>query len=95
MTLTIVIGKAFLDLCFVVFDAEALGALRGLQHTARLTDNRQQIHVCTDNTASVWGLRGKASNDVLAALPSLPQDCRHLGKSQYQVESGAHGHLRE
>jgi hypothetical protein len=54
-------GKASLDPCAVVFDAEVLGALRGLQHTIRLADNDQQIHVCTDNTSAIWGLRGKAS----------------------------------
>jgi hypothetical protein len=54
-------GKASLDPCAVVYDAEALGALRGLQHAIRLADNGQQIHVCTDNTSSIWGLRGKAS----------------------------------
>ena len=54
-------GRASLDPCSVVFDAEALGALRGLQHAIRLANLDTRIWVCLDNTAAIWCLRGTAS----------------------------------
>lgn len=54
-------GCASLNPCAVVFDAEALGALRGLQHAIRLADRDVRIWVCLDNTAAIWCLRGTPS----------------------------------
>lgn len=51
-----------LDPCAVVFDAEALGALRGLQKTTAVAPATARIWVCVDNTAAIWCLRGTASN---------------------------------
>ncbi|CCE34857.1 uncharacterized protein CPUR_08796 [Claviceps purpurea 20.1] len=48
----------------VVFDAEAVGAWRGLQHVLRLPPEQSQtrIWVCLDNTGAIWCHRGNASD---------------------------------
>ena len=44
-----------------VFDAEAVGAWRGLQQALRRPELRQQrIWMCIDSTSVIWGLRGNA-----------------------------------
>ena len=47
-----------------VFDAEAIGAWKGLQHTIRLPSNisQRRIWLCIDSTSVIWGLRGDASS---------------------------------
>jgi ribonuclease HI len=47
----------------VVFDAEALGALKGLRRALTLPEytGLQRITVCLDNTAAIWCLRGNPS----------------------------------
>jgi len=46
-------GKASLNPCGVVFDAEALGALRGLQRATELYPDTP-VTLCMDNTAAIW-----------------------------------------
>ncbi|KAK7177446.1 RNA-directed DNA polymerase from transposon x-element, partial [Paraphaeosphaeria sporulosa] len=42
-----------------VFDAEAVGAWRGLKHVLRTPRNRvERIWLCIDSTSVIWGLRG-------------------------------------
>ena len=44
-----------------VFDAEAVGAWRGLQHAMRLDPTSyQRIEMCIDSTSVIWCLRGNA-----------------------------------
>ncbi|KAI7908586.1 reverse transcriptase [Pyricularia oryzae] len=42
-----------------VFDAEAIGALKGLQAAARAQPGAR-IWICVDSTSVIWGLRGDA-----------------------------------
>jgi ribonuclease HI len=45
-----------------VFDAEAIGAWKGLQRTIRMPPNIRQrrLWLCIDSTSVIWGLRGDA-----------------------------------
>ncbi|KAK8096411.1 uncharacterized protein PG998_014279 [Apiospora kogelbergensis] len=52
-------GKGGMDKCGVVFDAEALGALRGLQKAVELAPN-SAITICADNTAAIWSVQKDA-----------------------------------
>ena len=47
-----------------VFDAEAIGAWKGLQHTIRLPPDVRQhrLWMCIDSTSVIWCLRGDASS---------------------------------
>ena len=47
-----------------VFDAEAIGAWKGLQHTIKLQPSisQRRIWLCIDSTSVIWCLRGDASN---------------------------------
>ena len=47
-----------------VFDAEAIGAWKGLQHTIRMPLYIRQcrLWLCIDSTSVIWCLRGNASN---------------------------------
>ena len=49
-----------LDVPAEVYDAEALGALRGLEKAIEVAPPNTRIHVCLDNTAVIWGLRASA-----------------------------------
>jgi ribonuclease HI len=60
-------GAASLDTCATVFDAEAVGALRGLQRACELR-TQEKIWLCLDNTAVIWCLRGRASTTSQWAL---------------------------
>lgn len=45
-----------------VFDAEAIGAWKGLQCTMRKAQlEKQRIHMCIDSTLVIWCMRGNAS----------------------------------
>ncbi|RAL64559.1 hypothetical protein DID88_001595 [Monilinia fructigena] len=46
-----------------VFDAEAIGAWRGLQHTLRMPQEvrSQRLWMCIDSTSVIWCLRANAS----------------------------------
>jgi hypothetical protein len=48
----------------VVFDAEAVGALRGLEAAIDVTKDQGERHiwVCLDSTAAIWCLRGNPSD---------------------------------
>lgn len=57
-------GNGKIDDCSVVYDAEVIGALRGLQEAVRRlprhwlsepVDERPTIWVCLDNTGAIWG----------------------------------------
>ncbi|KAK1916570.1 hypothetical protein P3342_012194 [Pyrenophora teres f. teres] len=44
-----------------VFDAEAIGACRGLTHAIRLAPpGHREIVLCIDSTSVIWGIRGQA-----------------------------------
>ena len=54
-------GRGSLHSTSHVFDAEAGGAWRGLQHTIRQPAlNTRRIWLCIDNTSVIWCLRGDA-----------------------------------
>jgi ribonuclease HI len=54
-------GKGKLDDCGVVFDAEALGAWRGLERALQEAIPGTRVTVCLDNTGVIWCLRGTSS----------------------------------
>lgn len=56
----IVHGSGSLHTTTHVFDAEAVGALRGLEAAVALQDG-SQLWSCVDSTSVIWGLRGTAS----------------------------------
>ena len=54
-------GRGSLHSTSHVFDAEAVGAWRGLQHTIRRPELRtRRIWLCIDSTSVIWCLRGDA-----------------------------------
>jgi ribonuclease HI len=54
-------GRGSLQPTSHVFDAEAVGAWRGLQHTIRQPAlNTRRIWLCIDSTSVIWCLRGNA-----------------------------------
>jgi ribonuclease HI len=54
-------GRGSLHPTSHVFDAEAIGAWRGLQHTIRQPGfNTRRIWLCIDSTSVIWCLRGDA-----------------------------------
>ncbi|KAI1506871.1 Dimer-Tnp-hAT dimerization containing protein [Pyrenophora tritici-repentis] len=54
-------GRGSLSSTSHVFDAEAVGAWRGLQHTIRQSEfNTRRIWLCIDSTSVIWCLRGDA-----------------------------------
>jgi ribonuclease HI len=54
-------GRGSLHPTSHVFDAEAIGAWRGLQHTIRQPElNTRRIWLCIDSTSVIWCLRGDA-----------------------------------
>jgi ribonuclease HI len=54
-------GRGSLNPMSHVFDAEAVGAWRGLQHTIRQPALRtRRIWLCIDSTSVIWCLRGNA-----------------------------------
>jgi len=54
-------GRGSLNPTSHVFDAEAIGAWRGLQHTIRQPElNTRRIWLCIDSTSVIWCLRGNA-----------------------------------
>jgi ribonuclease HI len=55
-------GRGSLSPTSHVFDAEAVGAWRGLQHTIRQPELRTcRIWLCIDSTSVIWCLRGDAA----------------------------------
>jgi ribonuclease HI len=55
-------GRGSLHPTSHVFDAEAIGAWRGLQHTIRQPGfNTRRIWLCIDSTSVIWCLRGDAA----------------------------------
>jgi ribonuclease HI len=56
-------GRGALHPCSVVFDAEAVGAWRGLEKALTLQTSRGgKIWICVDNTATIWCCRDRASD---------------------------------
>lgn len=56
-------GQASLDDLSEVFDAEAIGAWKGLEKALSLPEylgDPYTVWVCLDNTSAIWGLRGNA-----------------------------------
>ncbi|EKV10308.1 hypothetical protein PDIG_57410 [Penicillium digitatum PHI26] len=45
-----------------VFDAEAIGAWRGLEWAIVVAPPRSKIWLCIDSTSVIWCIRGNASN---------------------------------
>ena len=60
----IAIGHGSINSLSHVFDAEAIGAWKGLQHTIRMPSHIRQrrLWLCIDSTSVIWCLRGNASN---------------------------------
>lgn len=88
-------GSALIHPVAVVFDAEALGALRGLQHALQLAPEGK-TWVCLDSTVVIWRLHGAASftsQRHFLAFHNLAR--RHPAGSRCQVEPGSHWHLRQ
>jgi ribonuclease HI len=57
----IAIGRGSLNPQFYVFDAEAVGAWRGLQHAIRLAPHsHRRLWMCIDSTSVIWSIRGNA-----------------------------------
>ena len=55
-------GRGSLSPTSHVFDAEAAGAWRGLQHTVRQPElNTRRIWLCIDSASVIWCLRGDAA----------------------------------
>lgn len=52
-------GSAHIGPLTHVFDAEVIGALRGLQAAAKVATTK--IWLCVDSTSAIWGLRGDPS----------------------------------
>jgi len=84
-------GKGSLDTCGVVFDAEAMGAWRGLEHAIRVAEPEANITVCVDNTASIWCLRGTPSATSQWAFLSFQEAVRNW-QGRIQVK-WAPGHM--
>ena len=58
-------GRGSLNPTSHVFDAEAVGAWRGLQHTIRQPALRtRRIWLCIDSTLVIWCLRGSPSSTL-------------------------------
>jgi len=57
-----------------VFDAEAIGALRGLQAARELTNGL--LYCCVDSTSIIWGLRGNAPFSSQWAFLQFHEICR-------------------
>lgn len=55
-------GRGSLHSLSHVFDAEAIGACRALQHAAQIARPTDAVHMCIDSTSVIWCLRGTASN---------------------------------
>ncbi|KAF7443221.1 Exo endo phos 2 domain containing protein [Pyrenophora tritici-repentis] len=54
-------GQGSLNALSHVFDAEAIGACRGLKHALQLSlPSQREIVLCIDSTAVIWGIRGTA-----------------------------------
>jgi ribonuclease HI len=70
-------GLASLSFEAEVFDAETVGAWRGLEHALRITGDDEQITVCLDNTAAIWCLRGKASDTSQWAFLAFHEAAQH------------------
>lgn len=67
----------------VVFDTEAVGAWRALQHIIGIPpeQHQRQIWVCLDNTTAIWYLRGNPSNTSQGAFPQF-----HRAMETYNVQ---------
>ena len=62
-------GQGSLHSDSYVFDAEALGAQRGLQQVLRRPELRQRrIYMCIDSTSVIWCLQGNASQSSQQAF---------------------------
>jgi ribonuclease HI len=70
-------GLASLSFEAEVFDAETVGAWRGLEHALRITGDDEQITVCLDNTAAIWCLRGRASDTSQWAFLAFHEAAQH------------------
>jgi hypothetical protein len=55
-------GRGSLYTLSHVFDAEAIGACRALQHAAQIARPTDAVYLCIDSTSVIWCLRGTASN---------------------------------
>jgi ribonuclease HI len=55
-------GRGSLHTLSHVFDAEAIGACRALQHAAQIARPTDAAYLCIDSTSVIWCLRGTASN---------------------------------
>ena len=75
-----------------VFDAEAIGAWKGLQHAIRLPPNvsQRRLWLCIDSTSVIWCLRGNASNSSQWAF----HNCQDVMQTHDVQIRWAPGHTR-
>jgi len=69
----LVTGYGSINACSHVFDAEAIGAWKGLRTVTRLPPSvsHQRIWMCIDSTSVIWGIRGDASQSSQWAFHNI------------------------
>ncbi|KAG0153173.1 hypothetical protein PDIDSM_5023 [Penicillium digitatum] len=72
-----------------VFDAEAIGAWRGLERAIAVAPPRSKIWLCIDSTSVIWCIRGNASNSSQWAFLA----CHRAMESTISVSDGPLGTL--
>ncbi|KAI1687481.1 Exo-endo-phos-2 multi-domain protein [Pyrenophora tritici-repentis] len=84
-------GQGSLNALSHVFDAEAIGACRGLKHALQLSlPSQREIVLCIDSTAVIWGIRGTAPTSSQWAFLQI-----HGAMEAYNVKTRwAPGHMK-
>ncbi|KAF7572879.1 hypothetical protein PtrM4_077840 [Pyrenophora tritici-repentis] len=84
-------GQGSLNALSHVFDAEAIGACRGLKHALQLSlPSQREIVLCIDSTSVIWGIRGAAPASSQWAFLQI-----HGAMEAYNVKTRwAPGHMK-
>ncbi|KAI1510922.1 gag-pre-integrs multi-domain protein [Pyrenophora tritici-repentis] len=84
-------GQGSLNALSHVFDAEAIGACRGLKHALQLSlPSQREIVLCIDSTSVIWGIRGTAPTSSQWAFLQI-----HGAMEAYNVKTRwAPGHMK-
>ncbi|KAF7574024.1 hypothetical protein PtrM4_056470 [Pyrenophora tritici-repentis] len=84
-------GQGSLNALSHVFDAEAIGACRGLKHALQLSlPSQREIVLCIDSTSVIWGIRGAAPASSQWAFLQI-----HGAMEAYSVKTRwAPGHMK-
>lgn len=88
---TVATGQGSLNALSHVFDAEAIGACRGLKHALQLSlPSQREIVLCIDSTSVIWGIRGAAPASSQWAFLQI-----HGAMEAYNVKTRwAPGHMK-